>query len=649
MIAILLAYFMLAGATGLGLTFLSRMRWDLEGRLAAGLVIGIATAALLTWVIAIPLGMSLLPVGLGALALMAVLAACRRWAEWRLPLSAELAAAGERWRSRQALPLGLLISLAAFFFIPFYSHAFRMRADGLYAGHANIWGDWGGTHLSLAGYLSSAHHLLPPESPWFSGVHVTYSFLPDFFSSILLRLGAGLTLSLSLPSAILSIALVVLFYSVALRLTGSRWAALAAALILFVGGGLGFTLMGDDINPTDDGPLGWIAGLLNVLGSPPRDYTFIPELGYWWRNPIIAYLIPQRSALFGWMLGLVVLALLWHSWKRQSRREMLVAGIIVGVMPLFHANTFIDLMILSGGLFLLSLRRWRDWAHYFIPAVVLGIPLLLMLLPPPELRHSWRVVQLGWMASTDGRSDNILLFWLTNTALLIPLALLAFLPGHSGVPHLRRFLLPMWILFVLPNIFVFQPWDFDNSKWFIWWAIPAAILAGIMLVRLGRRGRLFGVAAVIALLVQVSAGALALDRAWQESLNSYRLVDNDGLALAAWARANSGPEAVFLTSSEMNHPIRAMGERKQVMGSLVWLWSFGIDYRPRQVDVLAMFHGDAAAPTLLKQYGVDYVVIGPQEIQDDGANLNYYKAHYPMTYLTPTGEYEVFRVGGVSQ
>jgi hypothetical protein len=644
--AIVAVYLLLAWATGLGLTFVSRMRWDLEGRLAAGLAIGVSTAALLTWVMAIPFGMSLLPICLGAVAMMVALAACWRWAEWRLPLSIELTLAHARWRSRAALPLALLIGLAALFFIPFYSHAFRMRADGLYAGHANIWGDWGGTHLNLAGYLAGAHHLLPPESPWFSGVHLTYAFLPDFFSSILHRLGADLTVSLSLPSAILSIALVVIFYSVALRLTGSRWAALAGALILFLGGGLGFFLAGDDINPTDDSPAGWVAGVFNVLSSPPRDYTFVPEAGYWWRNPIIAYLVPQRTALFGWMLGLTVLALLWHSWKRQSRREMLLAGSIVGVLPLFQVNTFIDLMILSGGLFLLSLHRWRDWAHYFVPATLLGVPIVLMLLPPPELRHTWQVVQLGWMASTDGRSDNILWFWLTNTALLIPLALAAFAPGRLGIPDLRRFLLPMWLLFILPNIFVFQPWDFDNSKWFIWWAIPAAILAGFMLVRLGRRGRILAAAAVLALLVQVSAGALALDRAWQESLNTYRVIDSDGLVLGAWARANTDPEAVFLTGSEMNHPIRAMGERKQVMGTLVWLWSFGIDYRPRQADVMAMFRGDATAPDLLKRYHVNYVVIGPDEVQHAGANLGYYKANYPIAYLTPTGEFAVFKVGG---
>jgi hypothetical protein len=542
------------------------------------------------------------------------------------------------------LPLAILLGLALLFFVPFYSHAFEWLPDGLYAGHINIWGDWA-AHLGLAGYLSTSHHLLPPASPWFSGTHLSYSFLPDFFSSILTHLGLDIPAALALPSAILSLALVVIFFSVALRLTGSRLAALAGALIFFLGGGLGFLLAGDDIIPTDDSPIGWITGLANFLVSPPRDYTWQSDLGYWWRNPIIAYLVPQRTALFGWMLALVVLALLWHAWKTESRREFLLAGILVGLMPIFHANTYVDLMIISGGLLLLSWRRWKQWVPFFIPATVIGGPLLLMLLPPPGLRHGWQIVQLGWMASTQGHNDNVVWFWLANTALLIPLAIVGFLPGRLGIPELRRFLLPTWLLFILPNIFVFQPWDFDNTKWFMWWAIPASIVAGIVLVRAARHTRILAALAIAAFLVQITAGALDLNRAWQKPLNTIRLLDKDELALAYWTRANTDPEAVFLTAFQTNHPIRTMAERQQVMSGLVTLWTTDIDYRPRQQDVASMFRGDPQTRGLLQRYAVRYVVIGPQELQEENANLDYYKGHYPLVYQTPAGEYYVFAIG----
>jgi len=127
-----------------------------------------------------------------------------------------------------------------------------MRADGLYAGYVNIWGDWC-THLSMSGYLSGAHGLLPPQNPFYSGFRLTYPFLPDFFSGMLLHLGIGLEGSLPLSSAILSLALVVIFFATALRFVGNRWAAAIGTLVFFLSGGLGFINILNDAHPTGSG------------------------------------------------------------------------------------------------------------------------------------------------------------------------------------------------------------------------------------------------------------------------------------------------------------------------------------------------------------------------------------------------------------
>ena len=203
MILLLIGYLALAWATGFGLTFISRIPWELEGRLAMGVPVGFGAAAMLTWLLAIPFGMSGYAVAVGAALMATVLVACLIWTGWREPLRDELRAMAKRWRGRQALPLALLLVLGGLFFIPFYAHALEMRADGLYAGYVNIWGDWC-THLSMSGYLSGARHLLPPDNPFFSGFRLTYPFLPDLFSGMLLHLGMTLSGSLPLTSAILS-------------------------------------------------------------------------------------------------------------------------------------------------------------------------------------------------------------------------------------------------------------------------------------------------------------------------------------------------------------------------------------------------------------------------------------------------------------
>jgi hypothetical protein len=646
MVSVLIAYLLLTWVAGVGLTFVSRLPWDLEGRLAIGVPLGLGTAALFTWLAAIPIGMSVWPVVIGAIGVVALIAACVRWTDWRARLKTEAAEARRRWHSLEALPLGLLLVLAAFFFIPFYSHALEQLPDGLHVGYFTMLGDWA-AHLSLAQYFATARHLLPPENPWFAGTNLNYSFLPDFSSGMLTHLGVGVEAAMSLSSALLAIALVVVFYSTALRLTGEPWAAMVAALILFLGSGLGFLRIFDEVVPTDSGPFGWVGGLVNVIGSPPHEYTMDPSQGYQWLNPILAYVLPQRNTLFGWSLGLLALSLIWHGWKSREPHELLIAGFVVGLLPLFHANTYLALLMITGGLAVLGWRRWREWLRFFTPALAVGAPLFLMLLPPTRYLHSFLRVQLGWMASTEGHHDNILWFWFINTGLLIPLALIALLADRWGRPELRRFLVPVWLLFLIPNVLILQPWDWDNTKWLLWWAIPASMLAGVVIVRLARLRRVLAPVAALLVLVQVASGSLDLDRAWQGHLNvpQLLLLDNEGLALAAWTRWNTPPDAVVLTSWAFNHPVRVMGGRVLVMSGLVSLWTTGIDYRERRQDVLAMYQGDLDSAALLRRYHVGYVVIGPDELKEIGANAAYFQQHYPMVYRSPAGSYQVFKVG----
>jgi hypothetical protein len=55
-----------------------------------------------------------------------------------------------------------------------------------------------------------------------------------------------------------------------------------------------------------------------------------------------------------------------------------------------------------------------------------------------------------------------------------------------------------------------------------------------------------------------------------------------------------------------------------------------------------MLRGDPATVGLLRQYGVDYVVIGPQELSGVGANQTYFASMGTQVYSG--GGYTVYRV-----
>jgi hypothetical protein len=65
------------------------------------------------------------------------------------------------------------------------------------------------------------------------------------------------------------------------------------------------------------------------------------------------------------------------------------------------------------------------------------------------------------------------------------------------------------------------------------------------------------------------------------------------------------------------------------------------DYVQKGADNKKILDGDVAAPDLVRKYGVDYVMIGPQEIPR-GASRSYWDLHGTLVYTD--GEYSVYQV-----
>jgi uncharacterized membrane protein len=95
--------------------------------------------------------------------------------------------------------------------------------------------------------------------------------------------------------------------------------------------------------------------------------------------------------------------------------------------------------------------------------------------------------------------------------------------------------------------------------------------------------------------------------------HTYEMWSGEEIAMADWVRTNTAPDSVFLTGTAHNHPIPSLTGRPRVMGYEGWLWSHGIPWTEisaRRGDIKAMYEGNS---TLLQEYSVDYVCIGPYE------------------------------------
>ena len=634
-------------AAGYGLTYLTGIGLLLEERIAFGAVLGAACVAALSFLLSlaekdVTVVTVLAAVGLALLAAVASIA-------WQIKrVRGDLSEARARWlvsprSSGHPWPLALVVLVCGVWTVHFLGQAYVYTPNGLYAGYVNIWGDWA-AHLTFAGSFAYGHNF-PPEYPIDPGHHLGYPFMIDFFAANLVPLGSRLTSSLVLTSGLLGLAFPAVLYLAAQRFIGGRAGPVLGVFVFVLSGGLGFAYLLGDLQHF--GP----AALIHL----PREYTLNRDLNFQWLNPVLAYLVPQRSTLFGFSLALIALVILWMAARARSGwQPYLFAGILTGVMPIFHVHAFGTVVALSAFWALFSLRI--QWLGFFIPALVIGLPILVWMWPPANTSvcgadasvHGY-CIEVGWLSYLDWQHDlpiwfgrDWIWFWIKNTSVFIPLLVAAhFLRGWIPTPFAKWFA-PMWLWFLVPNLIVLQPWDWDNTKFFVFWALLGSIVVGAVLARMFQRGAGSAIVASMLLVLLGLSGLLDLARASDYSVSAVQFTDSGGLKVADWVRANTSPTALFVVADEHNSPIPTLAGRRVLVGYPGWLWTYGLpDYVQKGVDETSILKGDPAALDLVRRYRVDYVMIGPQEIPR-GASRSYWDQHGRLVY--DDGEYAVYRV-----
>ena len=631
-------------AAGFGITYLSGVPLNLEERIVFGAVVGAMAVAAATFVPSL-LARDVTPLTVWIGASVALVLGAAGIATSRAGLAADWADARLRWRTWQPWPLVAVMVVCGAWTVHFLHQAYVYTPAGLYAGYVNIWGDWA-AHLSFAGSFAYGHNF-PPEFPIDPGHRLGYPFMVDFLAADLVPAGLSLTEALTATSALLGLALPGVIYLAALRFSAGRAASVIAAFVFLLSGGLGFVVLLGDLRQFG----------LQALQSPVRQYTQSGDVNLQWLNPVLAYIVPQRSTLFGFSLALILLALLWiaiHS--HIGWHPFVFAGLVAGVMPVFNVHAYGTVVALPAFWWLFADRR-RHWIAYFVPALVIGAPILLWMWPPDNTSICTDMGSIdgyclapGWLAWTDWQRELWLFpfdvgwFWIWNTSLLLPFLIAGQFLARWFPTAFPRWFAPMWLWFLVPNFVVPQPWIWDNTKFFVFWALLGSIVVGGVLAGMLQRGRVVASVAVVSIVLLCLSGALDLYRASDFQVSSVQFTDAGGLKVADWVRHNTSPDAVFAVADEHNSPIPTLAGRRELIGYPGWLWTYGLaDYVQKERDDKLILDGDPSAMALVSKYGVSYVMIGPQEIPR-GASRSYWNAHGRLVY--DDGEYAVYRVDG---
>ena len=131
---------------------------------------------------------------------------------------------------------------------------------------------------------------------------------------------------------------------------------------------------------------GTLHDLPGTIAAQTRAYDGLPSGGgpapfadMQWYTPLLAWWLPQRTFAYGFAIALVVFILVAAGWRERTRSwgTFIVAGALLGVLPLVHAQTLIAGALI---LFVLALRHRRiEWLALLAVAALVATPRLVQI------------------------------------------------------------------------------------------------------------------------------------------------------------------------------------------------------------------------------------------------------------------------------
>ncbi|HEX7017930.1 MAG TPA: hypothetical protein VF209_03430 [Patescibacteria group bacterium] len=545
------------------------------------------------------------------------------------------------WQRHRA-SIGLLLSTWGLFFTILFSKIIELTPEGLYAGHVHVWGDWS-LHVSLAhifAYKSPGEWFI--NHPYYAGGKLTYPFLANMISGLLVRVGMSLDLAFIIPSIVFSLALLLVMYGVYYLVLRSQKGALLAVNFFLLASGPGF--------------INWLyhwfssgAAWADVI--PKYDITRL-EKEYQWLagNFINGMLMPQRAFLIGMVLAagsLVCLLYVMSFWEtkvrfRHQQRILLLGGVLAAILPITHMHSFIALVIVAGLTCLPWWKKWQSLAWYVIPAGIISTILYFSFVAGGIENPNFMQIRIGWTAP-----DTILgwfYMWWRIYGVMIPLAMLSVgLMIKDRMPWYKiSFITSFFVIFGLGNIIQFQPIAWDNSKLFLWSYFGFSAAAAYLIITYFDRKWLPKLMGVFLCLMLVSSGLLEIARLYQFDQNRIMMSSVEDIHLGEFVRNHTPESARFLTEPTHNHPVMMWGTRPILLGYPGWAWNFGFLYHQREADIPRMYQGGSAALELLRHYQIEYVVVGSGELRSQKANEGFFSSQFPIVYSSP--HYRVYDV-----
>ena len=524
-----------------------------------------------------------------------------------------------------------------------HTHMIMEKADGsLWCGQST----YGDLCMHLSFITSMRDMQFPPSYTLLINTPMAYPYLVDSLSTSMMLLGMSLHWAVVVPGTLLMALTYVGYMMLSRAFLGKRNKAIVVcALLFFFNGGLGFLYDFDMVGKDN------FARVMEIFSGYYKTPANQPSLNLRFSNVIVDLMIPQRALLGGWAMALPAMYLLVSSCRAQSMRQTVILALWAGSLPLVHTHTFLALGLFSGGYLIgRMITHKEERLSLFARSVVYLFIVLIMALRPVMDNAVRQTVeggslrfQFNWVNNSGnaGLIDGYFWFWVKNAGLPFILMLCACLDvrrrGRLDI------LLGMAAVFIVAELVIFQPNEYDNNKLFYIWYMFAIIFAvdygSVIMQRLaGLRGRVLLCA--VFLWASMFSGALSIAR---EVVSGYELFSPEAVEAGEWIDENTSRDAVFLTGQHHLNPVCTLAGRQIICGSDLYVFFHGLNYFGKSYECQKFYENPEKNLSMLKRYGVDYIYVSYYEIKEFDVDLNALNELFEIVYENP--EARIYAVG----
>ncbi|MBL7169612.1 MAG: hypothetical protein ISS48_01165 [Candidatus Aenigmarchaeota archaeon] len=460
----------------------------------------------------------------------------------------------------------------------------------------------------------------PPKYPLYYETKMVYPFLNDFYSSILIKGGLGLVSSIMIPDILLIYCITSSVYIFFKEVFKKEDKTILISLLIFFFGGIGFMNIISAIFNISMGPTQLSLDNKNLINS----INGVVSYPYFNFTEIFTNIfVPQRSYLIGFPLVVLILWIYYKYFENIELKHLLVLSIPYGLLPMFHAHSFIFISIMTAFIFLSDLKRnfriysmfneksfklIKKWIVFGCIVFILSFPQLLWILTQNKQPHffSFVINDAHWKLNNNLKNPllNGIVFWIRVMGIPILLAPFGYILMDKKT---RKYFIPIILVFLAMSVVRLQPSFGDNNKLTLYFFMFISMMSGKFLSKLFS-WNILSKFIVILLIFMICIHSPFYFR--QNLFISRQFIFSSfEREVADWIIKNTKSNSIFLTEDTSNHLVPSLAGRQVIKG--VYAWNLGLESPEIEHDIKEIYSNGNCR--LIRKYDIDYIYIGSDE------------------------------------